>query len=79
MDAFLGFRYHMINMCFIHCNSALQKLFSMAGMLCQMHEGKIHTMSFVITCEVLWHPMCTHFSVMQLVVNNDLQTTQQDV
>jgi len=26
-----------------------------------------HTMSFVIICGILWHPVCTYFSVIQLV------------
>jgi len=26
-------------------------------------------MSFVIICRILWHPVCTHFSVIQLVPN----------
>jgi len=30
----------MINVGFIHCNSVLQKLLYVVGILCQMQEGK---------------------------------------
>jgi hypothetical protein len=33
----------MINVGFIHCNSVLQKLLYVVGILCQMQEGKFHS------------------------------------
>jgi hypothetical protein len=40
IDAFVGF---MINTGFVHCNSVLQTLFYMVGILCPMQEGKFHS------------------------------------
>lgn len=47
---------HAITTCFIPCNNVLQKLLSKTGIMCQMHKRKSCMMSFLIICEVLWHP-----------------------
>jgi len=41
----------------------------------QVHDGLFHKMSFVIMCEVLWHPACKNFSILQAVMDNAMCTT----
>jgi hypothetical protein len=49
---------HMINPCFITCNSALQKLLSIISIVLQTHERQSDMMSFC-DCKGLWCPAHT--------------------
>lgn len=61
-----GFRYHIINYCFISCNNALQKMLFLIGITCQMHVRESHITSAVIVNEALWTSGRTCLFVMQL-------------
>jgi hypothetical protein len=71
-------RCRVINPCSIPCNNALQELLSLFGVTCQMHES--HATRFVVFCEVFSQPACSDFSVIQLlVVDNVVRTTQRSI
>lgn len=55
---FLCFRCCVIN------NVSAPKLLFIT-VTCQMDARKSRTMSFIMICGILWHPVCTHFSVIQ--------------
>lgn len=59
--AFFGFGYHVINQCFTSCNNALQKMVSLIGKICQMHERLSHMASSVTVSEGFWTLACTFF------------------
>jgi len=65
-DPFSGFRFCVIN----HVSAPQQP--SLISVTCQIHTRKAHTMSFVIICGILWHPVYTHFSLIQLVTDNSV-------
>jgi hypothetical protein len=63
--------------CCIPCNNALRKLLSFITVTCKMCERKCPI--FMIICGYLWHPVCIHFSVFQLVMGSAKPTTHQNV
>jgi hypothetical protein len=66
---FFGFGCHIINLCLICCNTTLQKLLSLLSGHNVSPEGESHMMSFLIICEILWHPACAHLYVIQSVID----------
>ena len=70
---------HIINKCVIPCKNVLQKLLSMIGIMCQMHVKKSNMMGHVIIWKFLWHPVCTLFSVIHLVMGDVVCTTQKSI
>jgi len=47
------------------------KLPSLISVTCQMDTRKAHTVPYNELCH-FWHPVCTHFSVIQLVMDNSV-------
>jgi len=58
---------------FTSCNSMFQK---MLPLIYQIHEKGNNTLNFVTSSEVFWHQTYTHYSVIQLVMDSALLTTQ---
>ena len=65
---FSGFRFCVIN------HVSAPKLLSFISVTCCMDTRKAHTVPYnqLIICAILQHPLCTHFSVIQLVRDNSL-------
>jgi hypothetical protein len=39
---------------------------------CPKDTRNSHTMSFVVICGILWHPVCTYCSIIQLFPDNSV-------
>ncbi len=63
---FSSFRFCVIN------HVSAPKLLSLISVTCPLNTRKAHTVNFVIICGILWHPVCTHFSVIQLILDNSV-------
>jgi hypothetical protein len=61
-----SFKCHTVG--FIACNTSLQRLLLLISVVWQMHETEM--ISFVTICKVPQHSACTHFSAIQLVLDN---------
>jgi hypothetical protein len=79
MNAFQVSGATQLTYAFTRCNNTLQKLLPLTGVTCQMHVSQHHTTKFVIAGEVLWQPVSTYFSVIQLVMNNAMHGTRRNV
>ena len=64
-DPLSGFRFCVIN------DVSAPKLPSLVSVTCQMDTRKAHTVPYNELCH-FWHPVCTHFSVIQLVTDNSV-------
>ena len=61
-----------VGFCVINHVSA-PELLSLISVPCQMDTRKAHIVPYndlCHHCRILWHPVCTHFSVIQLVPDN---------
>jgi hypothetical protein len=60
------FLYHTSFSGFRFCVISAPKLLSLISVTCAM-DTQSHTMSFVLICGILWHPVYINFPVIQLV------------
>jgi hypothetical protein len=54
---------------FIPHNNAVQKLLPFINDVSNAWERQSHMESFEMVCHVLWHPACTHFSLIQFAMD----------
>jgi len=64
--------------CLIYCHNMTQHAVSFLVIVHQKCQGTCNTLFFVLLCEHLGHPSCTHFPITQMTADNVIESLKSE-